>query len=510
VLAGAVLPLLVAPLPPLHDYPGHLARAWILAHLEGVPELRAFYAPASWWLPNLGMDASMLALSSVLPVPVAGRVFVGLILALQLGGIAFLHRVWFGRASPWPFLLGGVLLYNWILLLGFLGYLLGVALLPWAFGAWLVLRKRRVAARLAGGLALALLLFFTHLVAFGLYALLVAASELRSAARAPGRTAAIDAAVAAAPLAAAAALFAGSPMAEAVSGRWTYHPDWAWKPVILLRALQSGEPVADVAAGVGLAAGAGLLFWRGRLELAPGAALPLLALLAAYLALPMPLLGSYFADARLPVALATVAVAAVRPRLRDRRATAAVAALLAALLAVRAAVFTRAWTRHAAVLAEFDRAFDALPSGAVLFLATAYPPDEVPSLGSELLRPPRHPYWRPPLKHVGSLAVLHRPVFVPATWANPAHFPLRVTSGYAPAYRLQNEGPFQVTSTAQLAREVARIRGLYAAAPEPLGPPYLLLVSAGPRPDPPPGTRLAAAGPRFDLLELRPAPAGSR
>jgi hypothetical protein len=506
VLAGAVLPLFAAPNPPLHDYPGHLARAWILAHLDGVPELRAFYAPASWWLPNLGMDATMQALASALPVPVAGRVFVGLILALQLGGIAFLHRVWFGAASPWPLLLGGVLLYNWILLLGFLGYLLGVALLPWAFGAWLLLRRRRPAARLAGGLALALLLFFTHLVAFGLYAVLVAAWELRSAARAPGRAAAIDALRAAAPLAAAAALFAASPMAASVSGRWTYHPDWTWKPVILLRALQSGQPAADAAAAVALVAAAALLVWRGRLELAPGAGLPLLALLAAYLALPMPLLGSFFADARLPVALATIASAAVRPRLRDRRAAAALAALLAVLLAVRAAVFTRAWSRHAAVLAEFDSAFDALPPGAVLYLANAYPPDEVPSLGSELLRPPRHGYWQPPLKHVGSLAVLHRPVFVPATWANPAHFPLRVTSPYLPVYRLQKEGPFQVTSPRQLARAAERIQALHAAASAPLGPPYLLVVSAGPRLDPPPGARVAAAGSRFDLLELPPAP----
>lgn len=502
MLGGALLPLLCVRHPPLHDYPGHLARAWIVAHLDR-PALREFYEPASWLLPNIGMDAVMLALSRALAIDVAGRVFVALILALQLGGIAFLHRVWFGRSSAWPVLLGGVLLYNWILRLGFLGYLLGVGLVPWAFGSWLWVRRRGPPLRLAIGSALAGLLFFTHLVAFGLYALLVASCELRGVLRAGGRQALRDSLLAALPLAAVAALFPLSPMSAAAHGPWTYHPDWAWKPLILLRALQSGEPGLDAATGAALAAGAAIVLWRGRLELAPGAGSALGALGLAYLATPMPLLGSYFADARLPVALAFVAIAGTRARLDERRARVAVFALLAGLLVARSAVFTRAWVRYDAAIAEITRSFQVLPEGSVLFLANVYRPGEVPDLGSELLHPgPGYAYWRPPLKHVGSLATLERAVFVPATWANPAHFPLGVTSRYAPLYALQREGPFKLDDAGKLAGVVARIQALYARGGRGLAPAYLLVVSRHSLPDPPPRTRLVAQGLRFQLLEL--------
>lgn len=76
----------------MHDYPFHLARAEALAALMGQVDRGTVYRLGSFLLPNEAMDVVTLALTAVLPVEVAGRVFLGLVQALLLGGVVALHR----------------------------------------------------------------------------------------------------------------------------------------------------------------------------------------------------------------------------------------------------------------------------------------------------------------------------------------------------------------------------------------------------------------------------------
>src|SRR6202011_4931609 len=87
ILIGAVA--LLAPIwsvtfPPLLDYPNHLARSFVLAHLND-PEFtfNRFYR-ADWGAyPYLGMDASLAILGRLFSIETAGRVFLSLcVLAL--------------------------------------------------------------------------------------------------------------------------------------------------------------------------------------------------------------------------------------------------------------------------------------------------------------------------------------------------------------------------------------------------------------------------------------------
>ena len=81
--------------PPLHDYPFHLARADALVALLGQVNHATPYQLGSFLLPNVAMDVVTLALTWVLLSPVAGRVFLALV---QIGALRpWLEKQGLGR-----------------------------------------------------------------------------------------------------------------------------------------------------------------------------------------------------------------------------------------------------------------------------------------------------------------------------------------------------------------------------------------------------------------------------
>ena len=60
-------PLLWAAVPPLIDYPDHLARMWVLLHARDIPALASNYIVDWRLLPNLAMDLVVPALAQVMP-----------------------------------------------------------------------------------------------------------------------------------------------------------------------------------------------------------------------------------------------------------------------------------------------------------------------------------------------------------------------------------------------------------------------------------------------------------
>src|SRR6202171_548141 len=95
ILAATLLaPIWIVAFPPLLDYPNHLARSFVLAHLNDPKFTFSKFYRADWGAyPYLGMDASLALLSRLLPIEVAGRVFLSLcILALPAAGWFFLRQ----------------------------------------------------------------------------------------------------------------------------------------------------------------------------------------------------------------------------------------------------------------------------------------------------------------------------------------------------------------------------------------------------------------------------------
>ncbi len=177
VLAVTLLPVLRVAIPPGADMPAHLARLFAHRNLARDADLRDFYEVNWEILPNLGFDLPMLALMQVLPPYAAGRVFIIIAMLLPFVGVAMLRHQVHGRVGAMP-MLGALFAYNAIVAVGLASYHLGIGLILIATALWLMTRELSTLARLGVASGVAVLLFFTHLFALGVYGLVLALMRL--------------------------------------------------------------------------------------------------------------------------------------------------------------------------------------------------------------------------------------------------------------------------------------------------------------------------------------------
>lgn len=176
ILAAMLLaPIWTVGFPPLLDYPNHLARAFVLAHVNDADfSFHKFYR-ADWGAyPYLGMDASLAVLGRMFPIETAGRVYLSLC-AFALPGAA-----WFflreaqpnsGAVSLWALLIS----YNVFFLEGFLNFDLSIAVGFIALGLWLRWLGKPSRGRWIAALVAFTALYFTHLLGFAIAGLIVVA-----------------------------------------------------------------------------------------------------------------------------------------------------------------------------------------------------------------------------------------------------------------------------------------------------------------------------------------------
>src|SRR5271166_3552385 len=506
VLLAVLAPLVMTTVPPLHDYPFHLARADILASLPASAFLRAHYEQGSFLLPNVGMDVVMLPLTRLLRILVAGRVMLGLTLISMLTGTIALHAALHRRLSAWP-LVSGFFMYNWIFLYGFLNYLLGVGLMLWATAGWVMLREREIGWRLAWATVMAIALVFCHLAAFGLFAIVIAATELQRAAGAlrTSRWAMLRGlALSGLPFAIALAVFiAISPAAGEAREAMTYHGGRGWKLLVAYRSLLTTIDWLDVLTLSPLLAVIVLLVLRHRLRLAVPMATPLCLLVLAFAIMPFYLFGAESADTRLPIAILLVAIASTSVVGLGRRTMWWIGLFAFALLSVRSVAIMRDWIDSDARIAAFTEAFRLVPDGATLYGATAgaYPAIDYRDAAGLAL-------WHPPLKHVVSLASVGRDVFVPSTWSDPFQQPIRVVASVAPIKNFHGSNPFKTPSATELdavVQQIGELRAKFASNPGTPIPPHdylLLLYPDRFQGDLPSGSEVIACSADFVLLRL--------
>ena len=171
LLALAAAPVFSTVLPPLVDYPNHLARMHLLAEGGDV-----FYSVHWAPLPNLAEDLIVPPLARVMPLNIAAKLFLVMIFALMAGGVIWLNRVTTGGWQLCP-LLGFLFLYNRVFLWGFLNYLFGLGVALGGTALWLALEGRSWWFRMASSSLAALACFFSHIAAFGFYALVILGVE---------------------------------------------------------------------------------------------------------------------------------------------------------------------------------------------------------------------------------------------------------------------------------------------------------------------------------------------
>lgn len=465
----SLLPVLVANWPPLHDYPFHIARADILARWHEAPELQRWYIPGSLLLPNVGTDWLMLTLQKVMSIETAGRVTIGLIIALTISGTVFLHSVVHRQFSYWP-LVSAFFVYNWILLFGFINYLLGVALLLWALGAWIALTGRPIWLRLIVGTALSSIIFFCHIAAFGLFGLVVGGYELGRAwsrRRDLGLRVLPDLFVGAAIFIVPITLFFASRTGGAEAA-FVYGSNVVLKKVAKFRMLFAADWPLDISLAVAMLIAA-VVIWRfARFRLAKAMILPVLFVFAGYLLLPRHAMTGAYLDTRLVIPLMLVLIAATSVHVLKPRLRRVLTVVVLAFLTVRSVYLATQWWGYDREIQEVVDAFALIPDNSIVVAATTAPAPLTHDIDLSL--------WQPPIRFVMSFASLNRPVFVASTYAEAMQQPITVTPKYAGLYALHpDRDPMPVPDMAALLATRDRVRDVLARDGIDSEPVYMLV-----------------------------------
>jgi hypothetical protein len=405
-----ISPLLWASVPPIGDYPNHLARMWILAHGQEIPELAANYVAHWRLLPNLAMDLVVPPLARVMPVEIAGRLFIALTMLGLISGTLTLHRVLHGRVGFWP-LCSLPFVYNLALFFGLLNFLFGVGAFLLAFSGWIATPHWRIIPRLLTFAAIASLLFTLHLFAFGLYALSVMSYELQDRIyRRSSTHSLISWCVIGLQFLPAVVLWLIS-LPES-GATYTAYGGLGAKMLALLSPWSFGHLVALDGEFIILYLSFLVYACVSRsLKLAPPMRLPLAALGIATVLMPQWLSGSGAADIRLPVTLPFLIIASTRLAPSRQLVIHAFAMAAVLLLGLRLWAISESWRDYDRQFAEFRAASAVISPGARLLIVRQFTPESHRRLAD--ISPALALRSDQVYRHMAALAVIDRSAFIP-------------------------------------------------------------------------------------------------
>ncbi len=416
------LPLTLTDLPPLLDYPNHLARMYVLLTHTTHPAIAAMYDVHWRLIPNIGMDLVVPLLARVMPLELAGRLYAAAALLLPVLGTVLLHRAAFGGRSLWPLVVGSVA-YHGIFLAGFLNYLVGAGLA--LIGAALWLRLRAPLPRIGVAVLLSPVIFVCHLFAWAFYALLIGSIELAACRGRPPRAIFARLAGAALPFLAPAACVladaAATPAPRNAFGSTFVHMIW-WKIVGVLSPTAGYVNLLDTAALALLLALMLLPLLRRRLDVAWSLVPACAALAIAFVVLPFHSHNTGFVDTRMPILAVFVLIAMTRPRAIPKPLLAAFAAVSVA----RYGLICVAFAAHNADIAAFRATIAEVPPGARVAVVSAfYDPQRGPEpIGRRIL------LAQDALMHMPGLLVIDREAFWPLLFSARGKQPIEVRPPY--------------------------------------------------------------------------------
>jgi hypothetical protein len=421
-------PLLLVDVPPLLDYPNHLARAVFLAFGASDPLMSQYYATHWAIIPDLGTDLVWPPLMHVLPIYVAGKVVVGCIVVLPVLGTIAYSRAVFGLRSAWP--LGSVLAaYNGTLLLGFLNFVAGAGLALLMAAAWIAWRDRYPWRTVMLASVGAVALFFCHLMGLAFCVILVSGHEAawlwshRRSGIAMARRVAVGIAVMAGPV----LLYAVSPLSMiATVTAWPSLDDKFRELVMPFANYVLPLDITTLGAVVGFLLGCAFM-GRCRVTIASGVPLAVLALL--FVVAPNAVKGTYLFDTRFSVMFGYLLFGSVLPAPLPRWVTITAVTVFAALFAVRTAVVYTAWAGHRHDVADLRATIASVPPGARVFVATVSQ-EEAPGYWQRGPMGRRLSLGLPLDGHLGALLLIERRAYWPFMFDDPSQQPIETLPPY--------------------------------------------------------------------------------
>ena len=419
VLAGTcavlLVPLFLVDVPPLLDYPNHLARMYVLAFGAHDPILSQMYQQHWAIIPNLAIDLVMPEMLKLLPIYLAGRVVLGLSLLLPLVGAIVYHRVAFGGRSYWP-LTAALGAYNALFLLGFMNFLLALGMALLAAAGWLRWRESHPVWVTVFGALTTAAIFFMHLFGLLFLAALLGCEELAMywcLRQTPGaawphllRRAAMGAIAFTPPV----VLVLLAPL-DHLDDRVVYLPLW-YKLHGLMEPFLAYDGRIDVLIGAAFLIGLYLACRQRRVRIAPGVALALTVLFIGYLVCPFVMKQTGFIDARFPIMLGLLLFAGLRPVALSPRVRIAIASVLALVFLGRTASLADVWFDHNRDLAEFRRVIAAVEPGSRV-LVVSVDPEDAPDYWADAPRGRQIPGFFRLDFHLPALLTIERRAFFP-------------------------------------------------------------------------------------------------
>jgi hypothetical protein len=394
-----ILPIWLARLPAMPDFPAHLATFYLLASGAKEAHIAQFYRVEWAFVPNLAAEIIVPALARIMPLIVATKVFLSAVVAMWVLGAAAIHKALYGRIGAAP-LAASFFAYNANFMWGFFNYCFGTGLSFLILAAWIVSDGKRGPLRLAGFAVLVTAVYFCHLFAVATLLVMIACYELENL-RSERPFSAIKVVARALPV--------GTIFFPALLAFVFLKPHGADSGHLEFNLLSTLDDRASAAIQFTFDRPAYLLFvglflfftiglYRQTVTVHPRMRLLLILLAAAVLFTPEWAMGGWGVDLRLPAVLGALAFATCEFRLKERTAQIFAAAVML-LIAYQSATLTGNWRYYSKQFSEFRAAIAKVPSGSRL--VTVLDGDAM-GLASD------QPYW-----HMAEYAIIDRGDFTP-------------------------------------------------------------------------------------------------
>lgn len=412
-------PFFVFEFPTGQDIPNHVARVFVLLNADD-PVIAQHFAVSWNPIPNLAWDVFGVVFGSVLSLNWTLKLFMIACFGITMGGVFALNRTIVGHWS-WMALLAVPFTFHAGLTKGFLSFNLGIGLALVGCAFWVSQREEQWLRRLVIGTIFSVLLYYTHLVAWGVYGVFILGyglEDLRSRLFKNGPSVIVpwlgrmarDGLQALPPIliVAGVSLFAGS--GEELAGGIGGFDDPLHRILEARYIIDTGT----LYPALGFLAIAGLypfylLFVPKVLIYAPRFSFSIGLLVLLFLALPNQLYSTHFVVWRLALAAAFVAMASGIPKQPiyaplTRFSLALVLAITLGLSGWHAYSTYNSQVERENFLAMIER----IPAGQTLFMVHA-------GHGADDIE-----FDRIGLYHVGAFAVINRKVMVQSLFSNPA------------------------------------------------------------------------------------------
>jgi hypothetical protein len=443
MFTALLVPLLTVAVPPLTDYPNHLARCYVLAFGNSDPVLHRMFSAHWQIIPNIGVDLLLPALMRVFAPLIAGKIMLALCLLLPASGAVALSYAYFRQRSFWQ-IAAGFAAFNALFLMGFMNFEISIGIALWGAAGWIAYREKYPIATVLLSMLFGTLVFFFHLFGFCLFALLIGSYEmsllldLDLRTRRDQRIAATRVVYFAEALLVPVILYAASPLEHVDSA-----PGWphlGQKVSALFVPFLDYSSLFDIMTAVPVIGFLIACLIAKRVRLSRAALICCSFLLLAFAIVPRSFKGVYFVDTRLPVMMGFMLFAGFLPRGLPSRRWTAVGFLIAALFVARIGFITSVWVHSQRDIQDVREVISSVTPGSRVMAADVVPKDN-PAWFASMPMGRRLPELTPTYWHLASFVLLDRRAFWETIFSVDSQQPIRIEEPYRDLRAIESPPP---------------------------------------------------------------------